>query len=62
MCANVDDLRVCARYARMEVRYRLPATSRKRYPYLLGVKWSQIQILSARPKQLQRYIVRFDSR
>jgi len=44
----VNDLRVCARDARARIGGLLSATWGLRYRYLLGVKWSQVQILSAR--------------
>jgi integrase len=46
----VNDLRVCKRYARARIGRLLSANCGMRYRDLLGVKWSQVQILSARPE------------
>jgi len=50
-CAMLNDLRVRGRHtSRFDAaNRRRPAC--KRYRYFLGVKWSQVQILSARPKK-----------
>ena len=47
----VNDLRVCERLASLEAAawQRRPAEMRCRH--FLGVKWSQVQILSARPEK-----------
>ena len=49
LCAVMNDLRVCARLAWPQTDRALVVTSETRYRDLLGVKWSQVQILSARP-------------
>jgi Universal stress protein family len=49
----VNDMRVCERLAQPHFGRHWPRPAEMRYHYLLGVKWSQVQILSARPKFLQ---------
>ena len=47
----VNDLRVCERLARRHRGQTLALRAEMRYRYLLGVKKSQVQILSARPRK-----------
>jgi hypothetical protein len=51
LCAEVNVLSVYARHTGLQIRQLLPPTCGMRYRYLLGVKWSQVQILSARPRK-----------
>ena len=46
--ALLNDLRLCARHARPQTSTNRWRPAEMSYPYLLGVKWSQVQILSAR--------------
>jgi hypothetical protein len=48
LCAVMNDPRVCARIARPQIGHTLAVTSGNVLPLLLGVKWSQVQIPSAR--------------
>jgi hypothetical protein len=51
LCALVNDLRVCERVALAQTAADHQRPAEMRYRYLLGVKWSQVQILSARPEK-----------
>jgi hypothetical protein len=48
LCALVNDLRVCERLARPRRATHERRPGKTCYRYFLGVKWSQVQILSAR--------------
>jgi hypothetical protein len=48
LCAEVNGLSVYERHAGLQIGQLLAATCGMRYRYFLGVKWSQVQILSAR--------------
>jgi hypothetical protein len=48
LCAMVNDLRVCARLVWPQTDRALVVTCGNACRYFLGVKWSQVQILSAR--------------
>jgi hypothetical protein len=50
LCAMVNDLRVCERHAPLVNHEHRHQPGDMRYRYFLGVKWSQVQILSARTK------------
>jgi len=49
----VNGLRICERLASADRRGNASRPGKTRYRYFLGVKWSQVQILSARPEFLQ---------
>jgi hypothetical protein len=51
LCAMMNDLRVCARLARSEAAAHSRRPAKTCYRHLLGIKWSQVQILSARPRK-----------
>ena len=53
LCAVVNDLRVCERLARVDRAAHCRRPAEMGYHDLLGVKWSQVQILSARLTSLQ---------
>jgi hypothetical protein len=53
LCAMVNDLRVCERHAPLVNHEHRHQPGDMRYRYFLGVKWSQVQILSARPEFTQ---------
>ncbi len=48
LCAMLNDLRVHERHASRRRGENHQRTGEMRYRYFLGVKWSQVQILSAR--------------
>jgi hypothetical protein len=48
LCAMVNDLRVCERHAPLVNHEHRHQPGDMRYRYFLGVKWSQVQLLSAR--------------
>jgi hypothetical protein len=45
----LNDLRVYARHAQPQTMHKLLASCGNALPLFTGVKWSQVQILSARP-------------
>ena len=49
----VNGLRVCERLALAQTAACHQRPGETGYRYLLGVKWSQVQILSARPEFMQ---------
>jgi hypothetical protein len=51
LCAVVNDLRVPERLASAQTAARHQRPAEMSYRHLLGIKWSQVQILSARPKK-----------
>ncbi len=52
LCAMLNDVRVHERHAPCTGREKRACTGEMRFRCLLGVKWSQVQILSARLKKV----------